>query len=206
MVNTGRPRDASIDDAILDETARMVVENGYGATTIDAVARAAGTTRPAVYRRYASLAQIVSAAVSSRLVFAPAVDSGDLPTDLRRIQEAQVAFFTDPLVVRALPGLIEESSRNEALCTRLLDDVMAPRRAAVATAVDQAAARGEIEIGQNVEHVADLLIGPLMLRTLFPALGAVDGDIVAATVAAALHAVDHRGTGLRRDAGVGSPD
>ncbi|WP_299570017.1 TetR/AcrR family transcriptional regulator [uncultured Williamsia sp.] len=205
MVNTGRPRDSSIDDAILDEAARMVVENGYGATTIDAVARAAGTTRPAVYRRYASLAQIVSAAMSSRLVFAPAVDSGDLPTDLRRIQQAQVAFFTDPLVVKALPGLIEESSRNETLRTRLLDDVMAPRRAAVATAIDQAAARGEIEVGHNVEHVADLLIGPLMLRTLLPALGAVDEGLVATTVAAALHAVHHRG-GLPRDAGVGSAE
>lgn len=205
MVNTGRPRDSSIDDAILDEAARMVVENGYGATTIDAVARAAGTTRPAVYRRYASLAQIVSAAVSSRLVFDPAVDSGDLPTDLRRIQQAQVAFFTDPLVVKALPGLIEESSRNDTLRIRLLDDVMAPRRAAVATAIDQAAARGAIEVGQNVEHVADLLIGPLMLRTLLPALGPVDEGLVATTVAAALHAVHHRG-GVPRDAGVGSAD
>lgn len=205
MVNTGRPRDSSIDDAILDEAARMVVENGYGATTIDAVARAAGTTRPAVYRRYASLAQIVSAAVSSRLVFDPAVDSGDLPTDLRRIQQAQVAFFTDPLVVKALPGLIEESSRNDTLRTRLLDDVMAPRRAAVATAIDQAGARGEIEVGQNVEHVADLLIGPLMLRTLLPALGPVDEGLVATTVAAALHAVRHRG-GVPRDAGVGSAE
>lgn len=174
----------------------MVVENGYGATTIDAVARAAGTTRPAVYRRYASLAQIVSAAVSSRLVFAPTLDSGDLPTDLRRIQQAQVAFFTDPLVVKALPGLIEESSRNDALRSRLLDDVMGPRRAAVATALDQASGRGEIEVGQNVEQVADLLIGPLMLRTLLPALGAVDEGIVAATVAAALHAVHHSGAGL----------
>ncbi|MEH3154348.1 MAG: helix-turn-helix domain containing protein [Gordonia paraffinivorans] len=103
MVNTGRPRDSSIDDAILDEAARMIVENGYGATTIDAVARAAGTTRPAVYRRYASLAQIVSAAMSARLVFDPVVDSGDLPTDLRRIQQAQVAFFTDPSSSRPSP-------------------------------------------------------------------------------------------------------
>ena len=39
MVNTGRPRDSSIDDAILDEAAKMIVEIGYGATTIDAVAR-----------------------------------------------------------------------------------------------------------------------------------------------------------------------
>lgn len=184
----------------------MVVENGYGATTIDAVARAAGTTRPAVYRRYASLAQIVSAAMSSRLVFDPLLDSGHLPTDLTRIQQAQVAFFTDPLVVKAMPGLIEESSRNETLRNRLLDDVMAPRRAAVRVALEQAITRGDIEVGHDVEQIADLLTGPLLLRTLLPALGDVSDALVASTVAAALNAVHFGDAGLARDAGVTSND
>jgi AcrR family transcriptional regulator len=206
MVNTGRPRDSAIDDAILDEAARMVVEHGYGGTTIDAVARAAGTTRPAVYRRYASLAQIVSAAVSARVGFDPVLDSGDLRTDLRRIQEAQVAFFTDPLVVRALPGLIEESSRNPALGTGLVEDVMSPRRQAVAGAIELAAGRGEIEVGHDVERITDLLVGPLLLRTLLPGSGPVDEGLVDSTVAAALHAVRHHGSVVTRDAGIASAD
>ncbi|MBE7156955.1 MAG: TetR/AcrR family transcriptional regulator [Rhodospirillales bacterium] len=198
MVNSGRPKSFTIDNAIRVEAARMVVENGYGATTIDAVARAAGTTRPTVYRRYTSLAQIVLAAVRSRRVVVPVAGSGDLPTDLRGIQQAQVAFFADPLVVAALPGLVGESSVDESLRGALLDDVIGPPREAVASALDQAAGRGDIEVGCDVEQVADLLIGPLMLRTLLPALGPLDNAIVATTVAAALYAVGHGDAGLSR--------
>nr|WP_296389162.1 TetR/AcrR family transcriptional regulator [Williamsia sp.] len=192
MVNTGRPRDSSIDDAILDEAARMIVEIGYGATTIDAVARAAGTTRPAVYRRYASLAQIVSAAMSSRVVFDPRTDCGDLPADLDAVQKQQIAFFTDPLVIRAMPGLIEESSRNDTLRSRLFDDIMTPRRAAVRRALDQAAHRGDIAAVADSDEICDLLTGPLLLRTLMPALGAVDTHLAEMTVAAALESVGYR--------------
>ena len=192
MVNTGRPRDSSIDDAILDEAAKMIVEIGYGATTIDAVARAAGTTRPAVYRRYASLAQIVSAAMSSRVVFDPRTDSGDLPVDLAALQKQQIAFFTDPLVIRAMPGLIEESSRNDTLRSRLFEDIMAPRRAAVRRALDQAADRGDIDDGADADEICDLLTGPLLLRTLMPALGAVDAHLAELTVTAVLDSVGYR--------------
>ncbi len=171
----------------------MVVENGYGATTIDAVARAAGTTRPAVYRRYASLAQIVSAAMSSRVVFDPQLDSGQLPADLDALQKQQIVFFTDPLVIKAMPGLIEESSRNETLRNRLFDDIMAPRRAAVRRALDQAATRGDISGDTESDAVCDLLTGPLLLRTLIPALGAVDTTLADLTVAAALDSVGYRG-------------
>ncbi|MBT0567469.1 TetR/AcrR family transcriptional regulator [Williamsia sp. CHRR-6] len=188
MVNTGRPRDSSIDDAILDEAAKMVIENGYGATTIDAVARAAGTTRPAIYRRYASLAQVVAAAMTSRSSLAPA-DTGTLADDLREFQRQQVHFFSDPLVLRALPGLIEESARNDTLRTRMFDDFLLPRRAAVRAALDRAVARGDITPPSNPENVFDLLIGPLMLRTLLPDLGGVDASLIEVTVAAALDAV-----------------
>ncbi len=170
----------------------MIVEIGYGATTIDAVARAAGTTRPAVYRRYASLAQIVSAAMSARVVFDPRTDSGDLPADLDALQKQQIAFFTDPLVIRAMPGLIEESSRNDTLRSRLFDDIMTPRRAAVRRALDQAARRGDITAGVDPDEICDLLTGPLLLRTLMPALGAVDTHLAEVTVAAALDAVGYR--------------
>ncbi len=196
MVNTGRPRSASIDDAIIDEAARLIVENGFGATSIDAIARAAGTTRPAIYRRYASLAQILLAAMRSRVTFDPVMNSGDLPTDFGVLQGQQIAFFTDPLVVNALPGLIEESSRNETLGSRLFDDFMAPRRATVRNALDQALHRGDIACGADPDGVCDLLTGPLLLRTLLPGLGEVDAHLAELTVTAALDSVGYRRAGV----------
>jgi hypothetical protein len=52
--------------------------------------------------------------------------------------------------------------------------------------LDRAAARGEITPVAQPELISDLLTGPLLLRTVLPAIGAIDDDIIEATVEAAL--------------------
>ena len=53
MSASGRPRNPDLDERILDATRRLLAERGYQGLSIDAVARAAGTTRPTVYLRLA---------------------------------------------------------------------------------------------------------------------------------------------------------
>ena len=55
----GSRRDPSIDTAVLAAARRLLVERGYAATTIDLIATTAGVSRPAVYRRWSSKAQLV---------------------------------------------------------------------------------------------------------------------------------------------------
>ena len=55
----GRPRDPRIDAAILAATAELLLEVGYPGVTIAAVAARAGTTTPAIYRRWTSKAHLV---------------------------------------------------------------------------------------------------------------------------------------------------
>ena len=49
---SGRPRDESIDACVLDAALTELSTKGYSAFSIAAVAEAAGTTRPAIYRRW----------------------------------------------------------------------------------------------------------------------------------------------------------
>ena len=51
----GRPRDPRIDAAVLSATAELILEAGYPGVTVAAVAARAGTTPPAIYRRWRSL-------------------------------------------------------------------------------------------------------------------------------------------------------
>src|SRR5689334_9907 len=55
----GRPRDRRIDRAVLAATADLLVEAGYADLTIAAVAERAGTTKPAIYRRWRGKAHLV---------------------------------------------------------------------------------------------------------------------------------------------------
>ena len=48
----GRPRDGRIDAAIIAATRELIVQTGYSALSLSAIAAHAGTTTAAIYRRW----------------------------------------------------------------------------------------------------------------------------------------------------------
>jgi AcrR family transcriptional regulator len=185
----GRPRDSSLDAAIVDATQALLLGEGYSAVNIDRVAKLAGTTRAAVYRRASSATELVVMLLISRFGVDPAPDSGDLRHDLLLVQQLQRQFFSDPVVQAALAGALTAIRDNDALATSFYDRFMAPRRTSVATMLARAAERGEIALPQDPGLISDLLTGPLLLRTLMPQLGSVDDALIDATVNAAISAL-----------------
>lgn len=61
----GRARDAGIDARILSAARRHLSRHGYEGMSLAAVAQEAGTTRQALYRRWAGKAELAAAVVSS---------------------------------------------------------------------------------------------------------------------------------------------
>ncbi|HEX7827280.1 MAG TPA: TetR/AcrR family transcriptional regulator [Mycobacterium sp.] len=185
MVKQGRPRAEVLDAAILDAATELVIADGYVATSVDAIARRAGTTRQAVYRRHPSLPHILIAALSRRFGLDPAADTGSLRGDLLAVQHNQVEFFADPLVMRALPGLLDEAARDTALGAQLFEAFVTPRRESTARALERAVQRGDIPGGFDTEWICDLLTGPLLMRALMPT-GPIDENLAQLTVNAVL--------------------
>lgn len=188
MVKAGRPRAEALDTGILDATAELITADGYQAATIEAIARKAGTTRPAVYRRHGSRGHLVVAAIARRFGLDPVRDTGSLRGDLLSVQLAQLKFFTDPLVKRALPGLLEETSRDPDLSEQFLDEFVRPRRESTARSLQRAVQRGEIADGFDAEWICDLLTGPMLMRSFLPT-GPIDENLANQTVDAALAAL-----------------
>jgi AcrR family transcriptional regulator len=60
---------------VLEATLATLDETGYGRLTLERVARRAGTTKPAIYRRWPSRQQLVLAALGQRLSDARAPDT-----------------------------------------------------------------------------------------------------------------------------------
>jgi AcrR family transcriptional regulator len=188
----GRPRDSSLDAAIVNATQTVLLAEGYSAVNIDRVAKLAGTTRAAVYRRANSATELVVMLLISRFGVDPAPDSGELRQDLLLLQQLQRQFFSDPVVQAALAGVLTAIRDDNALAMSFYDRFMAPRRTSVVAMLTKAAARDEIELPENPSVISDLLTGPLLLRTLMPFLGSLDDALIAATVDAAISAVGHR--------------
>ncbi|MFI5506087.1 helix-turn-helix domain-containing protein [Mycobacterium sp. NPDC051804] len=153
----GSRRDPSIDAAVLAATRRLLIDRGYAATTIDLIATTAQVSRPAVYRRWSSKAQLVHEALFPDLGPEPPAD--DFVAEINRLCRGAVAMYGDPAVREALPGLLNDL-RSEGRMRRLLSDRLeAAARSQLAGRIDSAADDGIARRGIDADTVMDVIAG-----------------------------------------------
>jgi AcrR family transcriptional regulator len=160
----GRPRDPAIDAAVLDATRTLLLEVGYQALTFALIAERAGSSRPALYRRWASRAHVVHDAVFTRGA-EQLVATGSFATDLRQIVRRTLRSYARPEARAALPGLLAELS-DPALRRSVIDPLQQPVRARFAELVAAAQARGEVRPGVDPDTLLDTVAGTTMHHAL----------------------------------------
>ncbi|WP_374611380.1 TetR-like C-terminal domain-containing protein [Gordonia sp. (in: high G+C Gram-positive bacteria)] len=116
----GRPRDGRIDAAIIAATRELILETGYPALSLSAIAARAGTTTAAIYRRWSGKAQLVHEAVLAAETLEPPTGSGDARQDIRALVEIVRAMFNRPEVRVALPGLIADTVASPELHSQMI--------------------------------------------------------------------------------------
>jgi AcrR family transcriptional regulator len=152
----GRPRSARHDRAILDAALDVMARDGYARLTIDAVARAAGVTRAAVYRRYPrgkpELAIAALADMRERSHPEPTGDSrADALRELRRLRRG----VERPHGYALLGTVLAEEAHTPELASLFREHVVAPRRERVADAL------GRLPLRIDPAAAARMLIGSL---------------------------------------------
>lgn len=189
----GRPRKAALDAAILRAATDLILEEGFNALSVEAVAARAGTTRPAFYRRFDGTPALVLALIQEQFStdLDVDIDFGNLPADLDAIQHEQVTLFGDPLVKSSFAGFLNALHANTQLGAVFTEQFLGPRRAATAVIIERAEDRGEIPHCTDVEWICDLLTGPLIMRAIIPGLLPLDQHFIANTVNSALSALHY---------------
>jgi AcrR family transcriptional regulator len=153
----GSRRDPAIDAAVLAATRALLVERGYTATTIDLIATTAGVSRPAVYRRWSSKAQLVHEAVFPDLGPEPPED--DFVAEITRLCAGAVRMYEDAVVREAIPGLMVDLRSDRKLRKLLSDRLEATARSQLAARVDDAAAAGIARRGVSTDTLMDVIAG-----------------------------------------------
>ncbi len=163
---TGRPRDPQIDRAVLDATLAVLEEAGYPALSLEEVARRAGTSRPAIYRRWAGRAPLALAAIASRLDVPTPPDTGCTLCDLG---EGFNIFLAAYRTIRpeVLSALYTECAPDERLREEYLATIVEPARVAVGRILDRAIAHGDLRAGTDREQLLDLVAALVHYRALF---------------------------------------
>ena len=151
----GRPRDPALDAAILNAAQDLLIEHGYTETTVEAVARAAGTGKAAVYRRWPAKTDLVIAAV--RALQSPPVvpDTGTLRGDLLACALHFVQPDRRPALV--LAGILNELGRNDELRKAAYEAIGKPPAMAFAAVLDRWAARGQVTSSAPVGLLAGIV-------------------------------------------------
>jgi AcrR family transcriptional regulator len=158
-----RTLDKKVDEAIVDATLALLTERGFAAMTIEAVAERAGVGKPAIYRRFADKAALVTAAISRRLPGLDVPDRGDTRAELWLAVER--GFPADaPSYLRLIGGLVAEEERHPELIAAFRANVLYPRRAAVQALIERGQARGDIRADVDPVEALDSLAGPLLAR------------------------------------------
>lgn len=184
---TGRPYTQGITEALLQAAERVMVDHGYSALTIDALATEVGTTRPTFYRRFPSVAHLALEVIRNRFGTGSDVDTGSLYKDLLAVQRAEVAMFSSPLLRRNLPGLLAAVGESAELSELYERSFIGPRRENVARIVNAAGGRGEIDPSLvDIEYICDQLVGPILSRALLPVSAPLDDRLARQTADAAL--------------------
>ena len=172
VVDFGRPRDPRIDAAVLRATVELLAETGYSRLLVAAIAARAGTSKPAIYRRWPSKAHLVHEAVFPIGAATAIPDTGSLPEDLREMVRRSAAFLTTPAARAALPGLVGEMAADPTLHSALLERFAGIIGGGLAELLKRAAARGELRADfaaaelapQLTEAIAGITLMGLLTR------------------------------------------
>ncbi|OBF38175.1 TetR family transcriptional regulator [Mycobacterium sp. ACS1612] len=153
----GSRRDPSIDTSVLAATRGLLVERGYAATTIDLIATTAGVSRPAVYRRWSSKAQLVHEALFPDL--GPEPPEVDFAAEITRLCRGALRMYGDPAVRESIPGLLNDLRADRRMRRVLSDRLEATARSQLADRVDAAVADGVARPGISADTIMDAIAG-----------------------------------------------
>ncbi|MBX7455812.1 TetR/AcrR family transcriptional regulator [Mycolicibacterium sp. 3033] len=162
----GRPRNRGIDDAVLRATVELLTESSYADLSVDAIAARAGTSKPAIYRRWRGKAHLVHEAVFPRTETTELPDTGSLEGDVREMLRRTLTVLSAPAALAALPGLVGEMASDPTLHTALLERFGDVLVGALTDYIDAAAQRGDIRPGITAADLAEAVAGMTFLALL----------------------------------------
>jgi AcrR family transcriptional regulator len=161
----GRPRNQDADRQIVAAALHLLSTEGYDRTSIEAVAAEAQVTRATVYRRYATKAEMVTAAVCT---LASEYDPDGCP-DARATVTALLRSFHENVApcdgIAMVASLYLQRHEHPEMLESFRERVIRPCRLRMAAVIELARDRGDLRPDVDAEAVVEMLIGSYLYRT-----------------------------------------
>ena len=162
----GRPRDPRIEESAYAAVRELLVEGGYAAVTMAAVAERAGTTRTALYRRWPALPHLVHEAVFPGDLLLDMHLGADLGTDLVGFVRGTRDALCTPVAAAALPELLAAAATWPELHAAMMERFAGAFSALderLRDAVDAGAARADARSDELLRLIIGAVLAGLLL-------------------------------------------
>jgi len=168
----GRPRSEKTKDAILTAAYDLLLENGFGAITIEKIAEKAGVSKATIYKWWPNKAAVVmDGFLNATNVKLPIPNTGSTIDDMF-IQVNNFAKFLNSREGNIITEIIGEGQFDPKLADTYRAIYFKPRRSISKQILERGISRGELRKDLNIELSIDLIWGPVFYRLL------ITGEVV----------------------------
>lgn len=162
----GRPRSTAADEAILDATVDLLVEQGFLGLSIEAVAARAGVAKTTVYRRWPTKDDLLMDAVACIKHSHPEPRGQSVREDLLdMVTRMRDAWFTGRFG-RLMARLAADGLERPELYREGRNRFVAPRRQAMRRVIERGIAEGSICDDVDPDWLCGLLTAPIIAAAL----------------------------------------
>jgi AcrR family transcriptional regulator len=162
----GRPRSEHVDDAILAAARAELGAHGYARMTVDAVAARAGVSKPTIYLRHPTKADLATAAIASMRAQPRPAPTDDLRADLIAHLRLLRAGLERPNGMTMLGTVLAEERDTPELLALFRERLVAPRRRELRAVLQAARDRGELRPDADLGVAVNALVGAFFARYL----------------------------------------
>jgi AcrR family transcriptional regulator len=143
-----------------------MAEQGIHDLRMDDVADRARVGKAAIYRRYRSKDELVTAAVAALVSEIAVPDTGSTLQDLLALMREAVELYSGSLAGRLMPNLVGAMGQRPELARTVRDVFLVERRTALRAVLERGVERGDLRPDLDLELALDVLGGALFYRLL----------------------------------------
>ena len=143
-----------------------MAERGYARMSVDAVAARAGVSKPTIYLRHRTKADLATAAIAALQQRALPPPTGELRADLVAHLRHLRRGVQRPYGMAMIGTVLAEEAHTPELLALFRQRVVAPRRAALRAILETARERGELRRGADLDAAVQALVGAFYAQAL----------------------------------------
>ncbi|MBX3120474.1 MAG: TetR/AcrR family transcriptional regulator [Fimbriimonadaceae bacterium] len=160
----GRPRNSTMDDAIMSTAIDHLGKYGYRGLSMTRLASEAGVTKPALYRRFKSKEEIAKAALIQLETIEEVRLTGNWEQDLMNLMSASQRALQQPNGTAIFGMLLNEEWDSPELLELFRDEITSTQRKQFRDVLDQARAAGYLRDDVKLNVVINMMIGGLYAK------------------------------------------